>query len=592
MRTIPKTYEENEDQLIKLAKGSHPFLRMIREISGNRRDFSLLLVSIIITAATSALYPFALDNVVNGIVDKDLSLILTFTVLFFLFYLIQFFSNRLRTITSTKLAQGQIKSMRDGAFRNLQRVPMDFYSSVKTGYLISRITNDGEALSEFLTFQLPQVVSGVSTIFVAVSFMFYLDFSLTLYSLIIIPVIFLFSLSIQRRVRKLYLRTRRTIAAITGNVAENLSAAHSIKGFNIEQYVEDKFDGLNRDNFEANIRASRFSSIYGSILRVLEAFGIFIVLIVGTHDVLLGLTSIGILVAFIVYVQEFFDPVTQLSQLYNSYQSAMVAIIRIYGIIDSPHETVPEKKEAISGFSGYMEARNLGVSYGTKWAIRGLNFTVKKGDKVAIVGHTGAGKTTLSNVIMKFVPPTEGDVLLDGVSIGEINNESYRSLIAPVLQEPFLFRGTVLENIAFSVPEISKERVVEYIRNYGLFDIFETLPRGLDTEVGESGRNLSEGQRQSISLLRAFIREPEVLILDEATAQIDPGAEARIIDALKSFMGDRTLILITHRFSLISLVNNILVLEGGKLVQEGSFRKLMSTGGLFRDLYRIQRNLD
>lgn len=589
---MPGTYEENEDRLIKLAKGSHPFLRMIREISGNRRDFYLLLISIIITAATSALYPFALDNVVNGIVDKDLSLILTFTVLFFLFYLIQFFSNRLRTITSTKLAQGQIKSMRDGAFRNLQRVPMDFYSSVKTGYLISRITNDGESLSEFLTFQLPQVVSGVSTIFVAVSFMFYLDFSLTLYSLIIIPVIFLFSLSIQRKVRKLYLRTRRTIAAITGNVAENLSAARSIKGFNIEQYVEDRFDGLNRDNFNANIRASRFSSIYGSILRVLEALGIFIVLIVGTHDVLLGLTSIGILVAFIVYVQEFFDPVTQLSQLYNSYQSAMVGIIRIYGIIDSPQETVPEKKEAISSFSDSVEARDLGVLYGTKWAIRGLNFTVKKGDKVAIVGHTGAGKTTLSNVILKFVPPTEGDMLLDGVSIGQINNESYRSLIAPVLQEPFLFRGTVLENIAFSVPGISKERVVEYIRKYGLFDIFETLPRGLDTEVGESGRNLSEGQRQSISLLRAFIREPEILILDEATAQIDPGAEARIIDALKSFMGDRTLILITHRFSLISLVNNILVLEGGKLVQEGSFRKLMSSGGLFRDLYRIQRNLD
>ena len=592
MKRIPKTYEENEDQLIQMARGNHPFMRMIREISRNRRDFRLLVLSIIITAATSALYPYALDNVVNGIVNRRLDLIVIFTILFFSFYLIQFFSNRLRTITSTRLAQGQIKSMRDGAFRNLQRVPLDFYSSVKTGYLISRITNDGEALSEFLTFQLPQVVSGVSTIFVAVSFMFYLDFSLTLYSLIIIPVIFLFSFSIQKKVRKLYLRTRRTIAAITGNVAENLSAVHSIKGFNIEDYIENRFDGLNRDNFNANIRASRLSSIYGSILRVLEALGIFIVLIVGTRDVLLGLTSIGILVAFVVYVQEFFDPVTQLSQLYNSYQSAMVAIIRIYGIMDSPAEPSIEKTATVAQFKDSVEARELGVSYGSKWAIRGLNFNIKKGDRIAIVGHTGAGKTTLSNVILKFIPPSEGDILLDGVSLGKINNESYRSLLAPVLQEPFLFRGSVLDNIAFSVPGISREKVIEAVKKYGLLEIFDTLPRGLDTEVGEAGRNLSEGQRQSISLLRAFIREPEILILDEATAQIDPGAETRIIDALKGFMGNRTLILITHRFSLISLVNSIMVLENGSLVQEVSFGKLMSTDGLFRDLYRIQRNLD
>jgi ATP-binding cassette subfamily B protein len=592
VKRIPKTYEENEDQLIQMARGNHPFMRMIREISRNRRDFRLLVLSIIITAATSALYPYALDNVVNGIVNRRLDLIVIFTILFFSFYLIQFFSNRLRTITSTRLAQGQIKSMRDGAFRNLQRVPLDFYSSVKTGYLISRITNDGEALSEFLTFQLPQVVSGVSTIFVAVSFMFYLDFSLTLYSLIIIPVIFLFSFSIQKKVRKLYLRTRRTIAAITGNVAENLSAVHSIKGFNIEDYIENRFDGLNRDNFNANIRASRLSSIYGSILRVLEALGIFIVLIVGTRDVLLGLTSIGILVAFVVYVQEFFDPVTQLSQLYNSYQSAMVAIIRIYGIMDSPAEPSIEKTATVAQFKDSVEARELGVSYGSKWAIRGLNFNIKKGDRIAIVGHTGAGKTTLSNVILKFIPPSEGDILLDGVSLGKINNESYRSLLAPVLQEPFLFRGSVLDNIAFSVPGISREKVIEAVKKYGLLEIFDTLPRGLDTEVGEAGRNLSEGQRQSISLLRAFIREPEILILDEATAQIDPGAETRIIDALKGFMGNRTLILITHRFSLISLVNSIMVLENGSLVQEVSFGKLMSTDGLFRDLYRIQRNLD
>jgi ATP-binding cassette subfamily B protein len=588
---MPPTYEESEDLLIKQAKGSRPFLRMIKEMFSNRRDATLLTISIVITAAASALYPFALDEVVGGILAKDLLTIAIFSILFFLFYLTQFFSNRIRTITSTKLAQGQIKSMRDRAFMNLQRVPMDFYNTVKTGYLISRITNDGEALSEFLTFQLPQVVSGISTIIVAVSFMFYLDFSLTLYSLIIIPVIFLFSFSIQGRVRKLYLRTRRTIAAITGSVAENLSLVHTMKGFNVEGYVDSRFDNLNRDNFIANIRAARLSSTYGAILRVLEALGIFIVLVAGAREIVLGVASIGVLVAFVVYVQEFFDPVTQLSQLYNSYQSSMVALIRIFGIID----TEPQKDNLENGdrimLRDRIVARDIGVKYGRKWALRNVNFSIRRGEKVAIVGHTGAGKTTLSNVLMKFVNISEGSISIDGTDFNNLNTASYRNLIAPVLQEPFLFRGSVIENIAFSKPGIDSGEIMDAIKRYGLEEIFDTLPDGIETQVGEMGRNLSEGQRQAISLLRAFIRDPQILILDEATAQIDPGAEARIIDALKSFMQDRTLILITHRFSLISLVDRIMVLENGSLVQEGDFSHLVAEDGLFRNLYFIQRGM-
>ena len=591
MKALPQGYDESEDQLIKLAKGTRPFNRMIREMLSNRKQSSILIASIIITAATSALYPYALDKVVGGILDKNLSIIIAFSSLFFLFYLVQFFSNRVRTISSTWLAQGQIKSMRDRAFSNLQRVPMDFYSTVRSGYLISRITNDGEALSEFLTFQLPQVVSGISTIIVAVSFMFYLDFQLTLYSLIIIPVIFLFSFSIQGKVRRLFLKTRRTIAAITGNVAENLSAVHTIKGFNVEPFVEKRFESLNTDNFMANIRASRLSSLYGSILRVLEALGIFIVLIAGAREITLGTASIGILVAFVVYVQEFFDPVTQLSQLYNSYQSSLVALIRIFGIIDTKPEKDNMDKPGKVAFEHSIEIEDLGVRYGDRWALRHVNFSICKGEKVAIVGHTGAGKTTLSNTIMKFVHPAEGKILIDGSSLEDINTESFRNLMSPVLQEPFLYRGSVIDNIAFSKPGIRKEEIQEAAEKYGLSDIFNTLPDGLETQVGEMGRNLSEGQRQAISLLRAFIRDPEILILDEATAQIDPGAEARIMDAIRKFMKEKTLILITHRFSLIGLVDRIIVLEDGELVQDGDFRTLVSNEGLFRNLYRIQRGI-
>lgn len=581
-------YEQEEEKFIPMQTGSRAFGRLLRDIFSMKRESSVLVVAVLTTAIAATLYPLALAFAINSVISGNFEYLYIYAAIFLTLYVVQFFSNRERTISSTILAQSVIKSLRERAFENLQYVPVTFFGKVKTGYLISRITNDGETLSEFLTFQLPQVVSGIATVIVSISIMFYYDFNLTLYALIVIPVLMVFTLSLQGKVRRNYLRTRRAIAAITGNLSENINAIRTIKSFNVETKMEERFDGLNTTNFNANMKASFLSSMYGSSIRIIEAVGIAVVLLAGALQLKAGLASVGILVAFVVYVQEFFDPVVQLSQLYNSYQSSMVGVARIYGIIDFPKQSSTENATLPADFKDRIEFHDVSFSYGDDDALRNINITIRKGEKIGVVGHTGAGKTTLSNLIMKFYSPTQGEILLDGESLSRVNTGEYRKLIAPVLQEPFMFKGSVYDNVLFSNPGATREQIDTLSKRFSLGEVFHNLPEGLRTNIGEMGRNLSEGQRQAISILRAFIRDPEILILDEPTSQIDPYSEKLIIDSLSDFLKEKTLILITHRFSMAALVDKIVVLNEGSVVEEGKFSELLQSDGVFHHLYTIQ----
>ncbi len=564
---------------------------MIGEMLTQRRESAKLALSIIITAIMGTIYPLSIGLAINAIlIQKSILLLTIYASLFFGVYLIQFFSNRVRTISSTYLSQYTIKSLRDKAFKNLQKVPVSFYSKVKTGYLISRISNDGESLSEFLTFQVPQVLSGITTVIISASIMLYLSPKLALYSFIVIPILVGFTFAVQPRVKRNYLRTRKTIAAITGNLSENINAIRAIKSFNVEERVQDNFDKLNTANYSANMKASRLASTFGSAVRIIEAVGIAIVLIEGGIMTLGGIITVGIMVSFVFYVQEFFDPVVQLSQTYTSYQSAMAGLVRIYGIIDSEKDHDPEDSIPLKDFNQKIEIRDVTFSYGGANALESVTFSVNKGEKIGIVGHTGAGKTTISNLIMKFYHPSKGEILIDGRNLDSVSTASYRRLIAPVLQDPFMFRGTVIQNILFADPNATRDQIVKAIEDFGLHALFERMPDGIDSEIGEMGRNLSEGQRQAISLLRAFILDPEILILDEPTSQIDPASEKIIMDALEKFLNDKTLILITHRFSLIRLLDHVIVLDHGKLVEEGNVDELMTRNGKFAQLYRYQKS--
>ncbi len=578
-------YDAVEDQYIKPVKGRKTMFRMIRDVLNLKKDATVFTISVVIYAIGGVLYPLALGLAINSVRAGQIRSLLLYAGLFFLFYLIQFFSNIWINLSSVKVAQGVIKGMRDGAFKKLQSVPLDFYSNVKLGYLISRIANDAESISDFLTYQLPSVISGITTIIIAAVIMFDLNTKLALYSLVVMPVLAVYTLAIQPRVRRNYLVTRRALAAITGNLAETIAAIRTVKAFNAEAQTEGRFGNLNDNNFKANIVATLLTSSYSSVIRFLEAAGIFLVIYEGSLSLLHGQISLGILVAFIAYVQQFFNPIVQLTQLYNMYQNSMVGASRIYGIIDSTPEKM-KGETVVTSFSKSIKGNNVSVRYDENVALDNVTVEIKKGECVAIVGRTGAGKTTLTNVILKFKFPDEGDVLLDLRKLNEIETNAYRKLIVPVLQEPFLFNGTVFENVEYSKRGITKEEVQRLIDVYGMSEIFRNLPNGIDSPVGEMGRNMSEGQRQAVSILRAFVRNPEIIIMDEATAQIDSRSEKAIITAMRSYAKNGTLILISHRFSLITLSDRIIVLEKGGVVQEGTLDELAKEDGTFRELYK------
>ncbi len=584
---MPKSYDETEDDFLVRMKNSKAFRRLITEMLSMRRVSLKVFLSVVITAIAGTLYPLTLGFSINGIIQRNYSSFEFFAGIFLVLFLITFASNRIRTVESTRLAQSEIKSLRERAFGNLQRVPVSFFGKVKTGYLISRITNDAENLSEFLTFLLPAVISGISTVILSISIMFFLDWTLALYALIVIPVLVGFTFILQPRVMRNYLATRKTIAAITGSMSENIGAFRATKAYGVENYTEKRFSSLNTNNYKANMKAAFLSSIYGSAIRMIEAAGIAIVILAGALELSAGLISVGILVAFILYVQNFFEPVTQLSQLYTSYQSAMVGIARIYAIIDSDDEIYNLKTQSPDHFKNSIQFRDVSFKYDTDYALKNINITIAKGEKIGIVGHTGAGKTTFSNLLLGFYEPTEGDIIVDGDNLRELNLVRYRNLIAPVLQDIFIFRGSVYENIQFSKPEISKDETSRLAKEYGLDAIFDSLPEGIDTQVGELGSNLSEGQKQAVSLMRAYVRNPEILLMDEPTSQIDPFSEAVIMKSLRLYVRDKTLVLITHRFSLISLVDRITVIHGGEIVEEGAFEELSASDGIFNSLYRI-----
>ncbi|MCL5987443.1 MAG: ABC transporter ATP-binding protein/permease [Candidatus Thermoplasmatota archaeon] len=580
-------YEKEEEKFINTLGATASLKRLIKDVAKERKSFATVVIAVVTTATALAFYPLAIGYAVNSMANRDMYGVIFYGLVFLLLYLIQMIANRFRVIHTTKISQLAVKGLRDRSFTSIHSVPISFFTVVKSGFLISRITNDAETIGDFLTFQIPQVISGFSAVILSIVIMLYLDPTLTLYALIILPVLSIFTLSLQGKVRENYLKTRKTIAAITGNLAENINSIRSIKAFNVETYVNSKFDSLNTENLDANIKASRLSSAYGAVIRVLEFIGISIVIYEGVIELQIGLITIGTLVSFIFYVQEFFDPVTQLSQLYNAYQSSIVGAGRIYGIIDSPKEIIPEGSVPVDTFETALELRNVTFSYGEDTALNDVNLTISNKEKVGIVGHTGAGKTTLSNLMLKLYLPEKGEILLDTNDTRNILTSRYRDIIIPVLQEPFLFRGTLYENIRIAKKDASNEEIEKLALEFGLERIFSRLPDGLNTDAGELGRNLSEGQKQAIAILRAIIRAPQVLIMDEPTSNIDPFSEKDIFASLEKFSENRTLILITHRFSMISLVDRIVVVDQGKIIENGDFETLMKKKGMFYSMYNI-----
>ncbi|MEA2274048.1 MAG: ATP-binding cassette, subfamily bacterial, partial [Solirubrobacteraceae bacterium] len=467
-----------------------------------------------------------------------------------------------------------------------------FYARRRTGVLISRITNDVEALDQLVTDGIVTLFSASLTLIGTVAILLLLDLKLALVTFAVFPLLALGSVAFRIASAGAYRLTRETVAYVTAYLQETLSGVRVVRTFGQEPRHKRRFASLNDDNRVANMKTVYLNAAYFPSVELLSALATAAILLYGGHQVIGGNgVTIGVLASFVFYLQSFFDPIQQLSQLYTTYQAGMAALDKIFELLAVEPDMV-ERPGAVElpRVAGEIRFEDVSFRYdpgdASSEALSGVDLLVPPGQTVALVGATGAGKSTLAKLVARFYDPTRGSILVDGHDLRDVTERSLRSQLGIVPQEGFLFSGTVADNIAFGRPDATGEQVREAARAVGAEEFIERLPDGYDTAVGERGGHLSAGQRQLVAVARAAVADPRILILDEATSNVDVRTEARIEHGLRRLLAGRTAIVIAHRLSTIRGAGKIVVLDHGRVVEAGTHDELADAGGPYARLLR------
>jgi ABC-type multidrug transport system fused ATPase/permease subunit len=475
-------------------------------------------------------------------------------------------------------------------FSHLQRLSFKFYSENVTGSVVSRLTNDVDSLQELLTSGVLTLLSDVLTIVGIFIIMVWMSPQLTLVSMVITPMLLALIYIFQRKAKSAYLATKQKMAGVTAKLGESIMGMRVIQSFTRESDQQQAFGQANIENLQANLVAARLLAVFPASVEMISAVGTCVVLWYGGLQASAGAITIGTIVAFMSYLTMFFRPLLQLSIFYTNFQSAMAGAERMFEIIDAPID-IEEKHDAIElpALSGKIDFENVTFGYDPKFPVlNNITLRIASNETMAIVGPTGAGKTTLISLVCRFYDPTVGSIKVDGHDLRELKLQSLHRQIGLVLQEPFLFAGSVKENIRYSRPEASDEKVIEAAKAVGAHDFIERLPKGYDTIVREGATNLSIGQRQLVSFARALLADPRILIMDEATSSVDPYTELLIRRALEKLLKNRTALIIAHRLSTVRNADRIIVLDQGRIVEEGTHDQLIAKKGLYARLYHMQ----
>ncbi|MDH3745095.1 MAG: ABC transporter ATP-binding protein/permease [Acidobacteriota bacterium] len=480
--------------------------------------------------------------------------------------------------------------LRRDIFERLQRLPVSFFDRTPVGRLLTRVTNDVDALNELFTAGLVSVFGDIVLLAGIVGVLFWLNWKLALVTFAILPALALLTLWFRVRARQSYREVRAKLAAINSFLQEHITGMSLIQLFNRERSTLDAFDGVNDGHRAANIRAIFYYAIYYPMVELITAMGVALILWYGGGRVMADALSIGALVAFLQYAQRFYQPLSDLSEKYNILQAAMASSERVFQLVDQHTEIhSPVDAHRPPKVAGGVEFDRVTFSYQPgEVVLRDISFRVRAGETVAVVGHTGAGKSTLASLIQRFYDVDAGAVRVDGVDVREWSLVSLRRAIGLVLQDVFLFSGTVEDNIRLGDSDITDERLRWAAREVHALEFIERLPGSFDAPVRERGAGLSLGQKQLIAFARALAFDPSLLILDEATASIDTETEQWIQLALERLLVDRTSLVIAHRLSTIQRADRILVLHKGELREQGTHRELLEIGGIYSRLVELQ----
>jgi ATP-binding cassette, subfamily B, multidrug efflux pump len=548
----------------------------------------LMTASSLLSVAGPALIGFAIDD---GIRAGSLEQLRFWTVLFIVVAVGEWLTNRSRIRIMAFVGTKIVADLRSELFRHLHRLTLNFYSNYSVGRLMSRLIGDVGVLQDFVTWSITGLFRSIFILTGIVIAMLLLNWQLALVAFAVLPLMLILTNYWRERVRQAYRATRQRLALINGYLNESISGIRVTKSFARETRNFAYFDDLNRSFFDANVIATRLSAIFFPGVDFIGSMATALVVGVGGWLVIGDALTAGTLVAFILYVERFFDPIRELAQRYNVFQATMAASERIFelldfqpDLIDSPDAgTLPEIR-------GEVVFDNVSFAYSRdgRHVLHGVNLRAEPGERIALVGETGAGKSTIIRLLSRFYDVTEGSLAIDGYDIRDVTSDSLRRQLGIVLQDTFLFTGTIADNIRYGRLNATDDEVKEAAIAVGAHDFISRLPDQYDSEVGENGSNLSVGQRQLISFARALLADPRILILDEATSSVDTTTERIIQKALDTLMEGRTSFVIAHRLSTIINADQIVVLDHGRIVEQGTHEELLSRRGRYFSLYTMQ----
>ncbi|MBA3340163.1 MAG: ABC transporter ATP-binding protein [Geodermatophilaceae bacterium] len=489
------------------------------------------------------------------------------------------------------IGQQMLLALRRKVFAHVQRLPLAFHERYTSGRVISRLTSDVDALNELLDEGLDGLLTALFSIATIGIVLIVLDPPLGLVTMVALPLLLVLGRWFQKNSARAYRRTRETVALVIVQFVESLGGIRAVQAFRREPRDEEIFRTLNEDNRQAQDRAFWLMSIFVPGVQLIGNLITVGVLMYGAVRVMDGNMQIGVLAAFLLYVRRFFDPMSDVAMFYNSYQSAVAALEKLSGVLEE-RSSVPaaEDPEPLAEPHGDVRFDDVAFGYGETVVLPHLDLHVPQGQTVALVGATGAGKSTLARLAGRFYDPRAGTIALDGVDLRRLSDEDLRRAVVMVTQESFLFSGSVADNIGFGRPEASRSEIERAAQAIGADEFIRALPEGYDTDVRKRGGRLSAGQRQLVSFARAFLADPAVLILDEATSSLDVPSERLVQHALRTILADRTAIIIAHRLSTVEIADRVLVMDAGQLVEDGSPYDLLAGSGRFADLHTAWRD--